>query len=273
MDWTKFVEPCVDGADTQQIEQLVEATALAELGTAFEWPIGPGALINAEVRTLDFVPKLTNIVATSVTPEFLQEVDALLQVWPTYYAQIRALLVAVYPVLRGTEDTAIPRPGIRGGSYGTRGKDVARHFGQVYGTADNPHGFAEAIVSSIGNWKLYSTGIKTDVWSNTLITNGMQDLVRAQVRTEVELKPIGAVLHAQYAILHILEWNLRMAASNTFPQWAGWYEFGIKQHAPRIERGLATLEVDAQTTPAGAEVMEGLCAWSRRLLSESQPWL
>jgi hypothetical protein len=270
IDWQKIAVPRQDAADTQQIKELVEA-----INPEFIWPQAPGRLLQAEVRELDFVPTLTNVVSVEIDNEFVADMRRLLEAWPVYGAQINALLSAVYPVVHQDPVTKEPyarRTGMRGGSYGTRGKNVALHFGQVYGTADTPHGLAEAIVSSIGNWKLYAMGIKTREWDNTLITNSPEQQVRAQVRPGTEYSPLGAVLHAQYAILHILEWNLYQTRSDVYRHWAPWYKFGIMQHAARIERGLVTLQSIPEMTAAGEHVIGAICNWSTRLLEESAPW-
>ena len=269
-NWDKVAEPRADGADTAEIKTLVEA-----INPDFIWADSPGRLFNAEVRELDFVPTLPDVSSTDIDDEFVAEVRRLLEAWPVYGEQVRALLKAVYPVMHQdtlTKDPLARRPGMRGGSYGTRGKNVALHFGQVYGTADTPHGLAEAVVSSIGNWKLYAMGVKTREWDNKLITNSVDEPVRAQVRPGVEYSPLGAVLHAQYAILHILEWNLYQSRNDAYKAWAPWYGFGIAQHAARIERGLATLQSVPQKTAAGNLVIGAMCAWSARLLEESTTW-
>lgn len=265
-DWSRFAEPQVDGSDTDAVLKFVAATG-------FVWPDKPAGqtILNAEVRVLDFVPKLTNVAPVDIDAQFIQDVVNLLALWPVYYTQLTRLLTAVYPVLRYTStpgDTAA-RPLVIGGSYGTRGSDVSANFGQVYGTAETAHGLAECIVSSIGNWKLYTTGILTKTWDGALLTTGMDALIPAQVRVGAETAPLGAVLHAQYAILHLLDWNLRVAAAAT--KWQRWAVFGINQHAARIQRGLASIAA-AKTTDDGAVLLAGITDWSTRLVSESQKW-
>lgn len=268
-DWSTIVEPQADGSDTSQILSFVDSIRQSS-GLGPEPGVGTGlTILKADVRTLDFVPTLDGVLSLEIDSKFTQQVEALLVPWPEYQKQLESLLVAVYPVI---EKGATPRPKEIGGSYGTRMKDVAQHFGQVYGTAHTPHGLAAAIVSSMANWKLYSMGIKTKEWDSTLITNTVDQLIPAQVRAAVEMKPVGTVLHAQYALLHLLDWNLHLARFGVLVDWDRWYRFEINQNVNRISRGISSLLSGPQTTDAGAIFMKGLLDWSNRLVEESQEW-
>jgi len=262
-DWLKMAEPRDDALDTAAV--LVLASAAGFVRTPV--PAGAQLLLGVEIRpALDFAPKITGLVIAAIDSAYVAEVEALVGCWPAMDAQARALLTALYPTVRASG----ARVREFGGSYGTRDQDVAAHFGQVYATVDSAHGFAEGIVSSLANWKLYAMGVRTREWDRVLLGNAAADVAELPLRSG-EMRPLGAVLHAVYAMLHILEWNLRVARSG-LKAYERACAHAIVANAGRIAKGWVALDAAARPTADGAAFLAACRAWSDRLTGEAAAW-
>jgi hypothetical protein len=263
-NWAAVAEPRVDGSDTAEILDLV--TALG--GSIPQAPVGSRQLIQAEVReTLDFTPKIQGLEADHITDEFIDEVGVMIGIWGALEQQMSMLMTRVYPVryANGRRFRGF------GGTYGTRSQDVANHFGQIYATSDTAYGFAQGLVSSIANWKLYTMGLGTLSWTDRLFIHPEEELVETPTRQE--MKPFGVTMHAMYALMHVLEFDLRLAGMmNNDDEWMQHAKHSIIQQQERIIRALATSQTAFHPTEDGEAFLDGVQDWARRLITRADSW-
>lgn len=246
--------PQDDGSDSAEVAELVAATG-------FSRPAPAGATIfGAQIRgTLNFTPKIGGLRSVVIVDRDISTVERFVSAWPAMDRQLRALLTAVYPVTLGTRVGS-------GGSYGTRGNNVAHNFGEVYATTDSLYGFAEGLVASVANWKLYAMGMMIDEWDDRLVVNALTDTCELPLRAG-EMRPIGATIHATYAIAHILALYLHMRRGGFR---GSEVDFAIKQAAQRIVRGKDAINNCVRPSKDGAVFFGEFGNWTSALLEDAK---
>ncbi len=94
--------------------------------------------------------------------------------------------------------------------------------------------------------------------------------MKASIVTEM-LRPMTAVLHAQYSFMHVLQLDLKMLSQEDVdPVVRDDIRSLIARNAPRMAKGLATLRRELRTDAAGAEFCDGFFGWCDATLKASR---
>jgi HEXXH motif-containing protein len=247
--WGRLAEPQEDGYDTGVI------AAFAHDRYGFRWklerPPAP-AWLDGWVPLVrhDAAPDLP---AAPFDHPHLALGERLLGAWPAFREQARLLLTAVAPIWHPTER---PSPDSAGCSCGGLAA-----WGGVTATLDSPPGFAAGVAHELGHWKLHALGVHLEDWDGLLLLNRPDELYDSPIRKD-KLRPMGAVLQAQYSYLHVLDLEARMAR-------AGERHTMHDLNARRVAEGAATIRAHARLTEAGEAFVGACLAWGDRIVAEA----
>lgn len=179
---------------------------------------------------------------------------------PLLLRQCRALLDGIYPVV---DAQWLDDPGPPGCSCG----GITDQWGHVFATCADPLGFAEGIVHEMGHWKLHALGIDLLRWPGGLIGNDPKELYESPIRKDMP-RPMGAVLHAQYSYLHVVQLQTAVCRSDEKLRkvYGGWLLYNAK----RLEGGAITLaEHFKPAGPDGEAFFEGIQLWQDRVIQDA----
>ena len=171
------------------------------------------------------------------------------------------LLLGLYPCL---DPRFAKGGGTVGGCYGCKTASI-EDFGHVYASTTSAPAFVEGIVSSLANWKLYSTGFTHDLWDAALMDLPTGPDYPSVLRPG-ELTPAGCVVHVSYCMAHILVYYRSLL--NLTPRPHGVIH-QIGQSYVRLQRGTKTLRNILPIASGGFEhFLENFLAWSDGLLTQ-----
>ena len=260
IDWTRMAEPQTDGYDSE-----VTLRFAAEAGYRRP-PATPPRFLGGAV-SLRPDPDLRfpdDCVPADPSHPNVTRAEALLRLWPIGYEQCRRLLDSVTP-FRHVPDQgdfvvgSVCGPGARG-------------FGSVAVTVDHHVGFAEGIVHEMAHHKLRALGVDFED-ATCLILNPPTATYPSPIRYDC-LRPMSAVLHAQYSYTYILQLDLQILEARQDPDRdRAVIAYSLAVIAPKLEFGLGVIRSWAQVSSEGARFLSGLYAWSERILSACGRWL
>lgn len=249
VNWSRVAEPQADGYDTGIVLGFAELAGFRRRPPSNE----PTMLDGAVALRQD--PALLGYdgcqYAASDHPN-IATADRLLRLWPAVYRQCGELLdsICIYDYPRMGGDMII-------GSVCGSGSSG---FGSIVVTVNHHMGLAEGIVHEMAHHKLRALGV--DMESATmLITNDPSEVYPSPIRYDC-LRPMTAVLHAQYSYLHILQLDLMVLEHDSHPlRAAAIREQSLAVIAPKLEFGLQTIQQAVQTDAYGDDFIQGMVCW------------
>ena len=126
--------------------------------------------------------------------------------WPVAFRQCQRLLEAIHPAIDRRfplESDAIYR--------GSSSHSYERLFGTVWLTVMCPIGAAEAIVHEMAHQKLRVLGVSFELASR-VVGNDRRSLYVSPIVKD-RLRPMTAVLHAQYSYIHVTQLDIHILDS------------------------------------------------------------
>lgn len=177
-----------------------------------------------------------------------QVINYLVNVWPEMAVKIEKEVTGWYPVIAGFD------PKSRGHYSG-----AASNPEWIYSSLDDPLGGAEGLLHEYGHLDLKRRGIFYEHWHKGTLLNGPDERYVSPVRKDM-LRPMGAVLHAQYSYLYVTEFDVRA------------WELGIMDretltlNQARMAEGVAVIEANVKPAPQCKQFIDHLIAWSHALV-------
>jgi hypothetical protein len=188
-----------------------------------------------------------------------------LRMWPAGYAQFQLLIESVSVFL----DSRFASMDQLIGSSSHHGEGG---FPTIAATVNNPVGFAEALVHELAHHKLRALGVDMESASR-IVTNSPDQMFRSPVRYDI-LRPIPAILQAQYAYTYVAALDLAVVKATDDPDLTRRIAVdSLSGRLPKLRFGLNVLREHAEVDEAGAGFMQGLFAWSDRLFAECAQFL
>lgn len=268
VDWTRMAEPQEDGYDTQVVLRF--ATSRAPHLHAAPWqrrPTGTDPTIfdgSVSVRhmavNLAYDPP---IIDGPIDHPNIHRAAELVRLWPAAFRQFQQLIDSFHPLWLDTVPADTSEPPL----ISCSGIDPLT-FGLVRATVCNHWMLAEAFVHEMAHQKLIALGVSIESAAQ-IVRNPPQRLYRSPVIRD-RLRPMTAVLHAEYSFTYITQLNIHM------------YRHGVDQAArdiaaqllaenlSRIREGLGELDQYLETDEAGASFFLGLRQWVTRLVDEGE---
>lgn len=182
--------------------------------------------------------------------------------WPEVADQIKHMVYAIYAL----NDKNEKQDNTAWGCTCGHGWDTDPWT--IYTQANNPGGMCEGWIHELGHLKLHTLGMHLESWDNRLILNSPTELYESPVRKD-KLRPMGAVIQAQYSYIHVLDWELR-AIKHVKPESVIW---AINTNSKRLIEGIKTIEDNAKFTSDGMKFWDGLMNWTEDLIYDCGEYL
>lgn len=261
IDWSRLAEPQKDGYDS-----AVTLRFAAEAGYRRPEVINGATFLDGAI-SLSRDPDL--LFPEDCTPADSSHknvtcAESLLRLWPEAYEQCRRLLDRITLFRHMSDDSDFVIGSICG--PGTRG------FGSIAVTVDHHVGFAEGIVHEMAHHKLRALGVDFES-ANRLLLNDPSIKYPSPIRYDC-LRPMSAVLHAQYSYTYILQLDLKiLQARQNRERDQSVVAYSLAVIAPKLEFGLGVIREHAEVDGNGARFLSGLFLWSERILEACDHWL
>jgi len=269
IDWSRLAEPQPDQHDTDVILRLASSTTSVGRPQAYtRTPVGesPSAFDGQVAVRYVYcsVPEFASFSAhyldapldhpnISAAAEYVRK-------WPVAFAQCQRLLEAIHPAVDARipfESTEIYR--------GSSCHSFEPLFGTLWATIFCPIGLAEAIVHEMAHQKLRVLGVSFES-AGTVVGNDPSELYVSPIVKE-RLRPMTAVLHAQYSYLHVTELDTHILRAEREAARREVLSHVLERNLSRIEEGYDTTRRHFKPGDHGREFMEGLYDWTERTIA------
>ncbi|MEZ6049639.1 MAG: HEXXH motif-containing putative peptide modification protein [Planctomycetaceae bacterium] len=188
--------------------------------------------------------------------------EKLLRLWPEGFRQCQLLLRSIGL----SESDALGTDQVVGsicgpGSYG---------FGSIAVTVNHHMGLAEGIVHEMAHHKLRALGVEFESASR-LVANSMTDQFRSPIRYDC-LRPMTAVLHAQYSYTYIANLDLAVIDHDSSDQMRSLavLKNSLAVIVPKLEFGMQVLRENWEYDEEGNLFAKGLFNWCERVVVEGR---
>jgi HEXXH motif-containing protein len=136
----------------------------------------------------------------------------------------------------------------------------------VFVTVNHHVGLAEGIVHEMAHHKLRAIGVEMES-SSRLLLNLPTEVYKSPIRYDC-LRPMTAVLHAQYSYTYIAQFDLKILQQDgDMPRALAIRERSLAVILPKLEHGLRTIASHARTDDDGARFVESFLAWCGRIIA------
>jgi len=267
-DWSRLAEPQADQYDTDVILRLASTTTsafrpqpytrtpVADSPTAFDGQVA----IRYVYRSLPESTLLSTYYRDApadhpnigVAAEYVRR-------WPIAFAQCQRLLEAIHPAIDPRipfESTEIYR--------GSSCHSYERLFGTMWATIYCPIGLAEAIVHEMAHQKLRVLGVSFE--SATTVVGNDPSLLYASPIVKDRQRPMTAVLHGEYAYVHVTTLDIHMLEAEPDPIKREVLRGVLRRNLSRIEEGYDTIRRHFKPGEHGREFMDGFARWMEKTI-------
>jgi hypothetical protein len=183
----------------------------------------------------------------------------LLRLSPEVLTQLVSLIDTVSLFL----DAQVPDDWVVGSICG----QGAEGFGSIATTLNHHAGFAEALVHEMAHHKLRALGVGVEA-AERLVTNPPGQLYPSPIRYDC-LRPMTAVVHAQYSYTYISALDLKIVQGPTPPDRTRRIAQGsLAPILPKLEFGLKVIADNVTVDALGGDFFDGFLRWNRRVLED-----
>jgi HEXXH motif-containing protein len=271
-DWSRLAEPQADEYDTDVILRLASTTTSAARPEPYHrTPAGNSQSV--------FDGHVAVRYACRALPEFAMLAERYpdgpvdhpnvrmaaehVRTWPVAFAQCQRLLEAIHPAI----DPQIPL--VSGEIYrGSLCHSYERLFGTMWATIFCPYGLAEAIVHELAHQKLRVLGVSFES-STAIVGNDPSSLYDSPIIKD-RLRPMTAVLHAQYSYVHVTALDVAMMSAERDSSRREVLATVLARNLARIEEGYQTLQKHLIPGEHGREFIHGLFVWTDTTINSAQ---
>jgi hypothetical protein len=270
MDWSRLAEPQNDGYDTEVVEHLAALRARGALPAGSILPAEPAngrhaggtwfAVAPVYAGRPDFQRDFARYgVADARHPNVALAVG-LVDRWPAGAAQARRLI----RVLHAGLDPDIAHD-VGWTTVATSSHSYEEAFGTMWATVHSALGLAEAIVHEMAHHKLRAYGVRFE-GADRIVANAVSERHPSPLLGG-RRRPMPAVLHAQYALLHMVA--LKLAILATGPATAMDLAWTLLRRDLRmVGEGGDIIRRSLVVDGHGERFMSALWRWQGRLIAE-----
>lgn len=264
LDWPRLAEPQRDGYDTEVIRTL--ASRCPSPLRPRPWrrrPVdGAPTLFDGTVavrnRPAGGLPSPPWAPAPCDHPN-LAAPEAILRLWPDLAAQFPALVDTIQP----WTDPRLARSGVH--VPGSSSHSHEDEFGVLMVTVDSAFGLAQALVHEMAHHKLRALGVSL-LRADRVVVNDPAALYRSPIITDRK-RPMTAVLHAQYAFIHVTALDVAVhAAAPVGDPLRDQAVYLLARNVPRMEAGREVLREHLRTDEVGRAFAAAFDRWSGDVL-------
>lgn len=263
IDWTRLAEPQADEYDIDVILWLASTTTSAgrpypyartlpdDSPRAFD---GQVAIRHVYRSSPEFEPISKRYPDGPVDHPNIRKAAEYVRTWPLAFSQCQRLLEAIHPATDpeiSLESDEIYR--------GSACHSLESLFGTIWATIYCPIGLAEAIVHEMAHQKLRALGVSFE--SATAVTGNVPSELYESPIIKDRLRPMTAVLHAEYSYVHVTALDVHMLQAERDPARRAVLWTVLERNLSRIEEGYGTIQRHFKPGDHGREFMEGLFNW------------
>lgn len=258
VDWSKIAEPQEDGYDTEVVLEFAEKAGYRRDLPNPEASVFDGAIAISHDNSL--LGYEGCVYAPHDHPN-LKKAEEIIRAWPVAYRQCKALVQSIcfYSLPRFGDDKIIGSicgPGQAG-------------FGSIIVTVNHHMGLAEGIVHEMAHHKLRAIGIDMEA-SKGLLRNSPDERYPSPIRYDC-LRPMMAVVHAQYSYTYIAQLDLFALRNQSEPSRdVAIRELSLAVILPKLEFGIDVIEQNARTDDNGETFLAGFMDWCKRVIAEAK---
>jgi len=266
IDWTRLAEPQDDAYDSTILRQLLKSTPYICLAPKIyhkqDKPRHDGDIILAHIhKQCPLEPFLKN---DDLTINNIKRATQHLSAWPVLARQFKEFVTVINPVKPGKIS-----PSSSATSYS---HCYETEFGAIYVSIEHPIQLAQAFVHELAHMKLFAMGIAKTQHCRLLLNSPNELYISPIIRDRH--RPMSAVLHAQYAFIHVMAFDLELYRLYRNDQTKdGENDFILNELARnlvRMQEGRDELLNNIELDKQGEQFFAGFCAWSDRILTETE---
>jgi hypothetical protein len=277
IDWSKLAEPQEDQYDTNVTLTLATTTTSPARPQRYvRKPIGDStAIFDGQVavrhvyRSVPEFQMMLRRYRYSDAPENHPNISKAVEhvrSWPVGFAQCQRLLEAIHPLLHpgfSLESDEIYR--------GSLSHSYEHLFGTIWATIFCPIGLAESIVHEMAHQKLRVLGVSFEA-ATTIVGNDPNKLYVSPVIKD-RLRPMTAVLHAEYSFVYVTTLNIHMLQTEGDPIRRHVLGQVLQSNLSRIEEGYGVIQDHFQPAEHGEEFLNGFSNWIEKTISSARKLL
>jgi prolyl 4-hydroxylase len=272
IDWRRMAEPQSDGYDTEMVLKIASSTTSDSRGQTYvRTPVGHSPAIfdgHVAIRPVyHTLPEFQSLSATYPDAPLdhpnINAAEQYIRNWPAAFAQCQRLLEAIHPAIdpHMPLDSAEVYRGSLCHSYECL-------FGTLWATIFCSIGLAEAIVHEMAHQKLRVLGVSFES-ASALVGNDPTDLYVSPIIKE-RLRPMTAVLHAQYSYVYVTALDVRIFDAERDPYRREVLRSVLSRNLARIQEGYDTLRQHFKPGLHGLAFIEGLYHWTLTIIEEAK---
>ena len=214
IDWSRMAEPQGDAYDTRSVLRLVATLRDCHSVVAMPIAASPGpvwfAVAPVYAGRPAFERDFGRYRATGASHPNVARAVSLVERWPCGAMQARSLIRVLHAAL--DPDVA--------DDVGWRLDESCSHsyedaIGTMWATVHSPVGLAEAIVHEMAHHKLRACGVRFES-AECLVANLPTERYPSPI-LDGRARPMPAILHAHYALLHMIALEIAILAGRVTP--------------------------------------------------------
>jgi HEXXH motif-containing protein len=268
IDWSRLAEPQADQYDVDVTLRLASTTTSVHRPELYRrTPVGESpSVFDGQValryvyRPLpEFGPMSAQQPDGPTDHPNIRAAAEHVRSWPLGFAECQRLLEAIHPATDPRfplESTAIYR--------GSVCHSFERMFGTMWATIFCPMGLAEAMVHEMAHQKLRALGVSFE--SSTAIVGNDPSQLYVSPIVKDRLRPMTAVLHAEYSYVHVTTLDIHMLAAERDPARREVLRSLVDRNVARIAEGFETLQRHFKPGEHGQDFMAGFLAWTDKTI-------
>lgn len=266
IDWRRCAEPQADHHDTDVCWEFVTTTT-APMRRQVHRRRLPGTsptIFDGAVAVRYIAPTAAGFPRNDNGPLDHPNISRAVEFvrrWPEAFRQFRFIMDSFHPMI----DTTVPPEeyNIRLGSNSHSDEDK---FGTMYGTIFDAVGLSEAMVHELAHNKLRGLGVFVES-AQRLITNPPDEMYESPIRKD-RMRPMTAVLHAQYSFIYVTQLDLKMLPPETDAFNRQAMLSLLANNVPRMELGYDEIRKNIRVDAMGQQFIDGFFEWSDRVIEE-----
>jgi HEXXH motif-containing protein len=271
IDWLRLAEPQSDQYDTNIILRLASMGTTAGRPQPYRRaPVGDFPLIfddQVAVRPVyrgmaEFGALSEHYLDAPLDHPNIATATQYVRRWPAMYEQCKRLLEAVHPAI----DARIPFESdeiYRGSTC----HSFERLFGTLWSTIHCPIGLAEAMVHELAHQKLRALGVSFES-ATAIVANDPAELHVSPIVKD-RLRPMSAVLHAQYSYVHVTALDVHIISAESDPARRARLRQVLNKNLLRIGEGRQTIQRHLVLGLHGTAFMQGFDRWTQSTMDSA----
>lgn len=257
--WSRLAEPQADLYDSLAVLALVGSTTTPERPAPYVRRTPFGALRVAHVFMDDELPPniRRGYSDAETNHPCIEEAAEILQSWPVGLDQVRLLIESLHPAIDRRNPAVVRKDCILSSSHSVEGR-----FGALWATVNSAVGLAQSIVHEIAHHKLCALGVSFE-HARAVVANGSAS--RYPSPLVAWKRPMTAVLHAHYALLHITALDCALLAKERSRAMRAALSRSFARHSTLMAQSAVVIRRHMIVDPFGVSFMRAMWDWMGRV--------